>query len=1228
MAVPRLPSQPTPLIGRERELAELARQLARAEVRLLTLTGSAGTGKTRLAIQLATEQGHQFEDGSVFVDLAPVRDADLVLSTIASAMGLLDVGSQPLMETLQHYLRDRRLLLVLDNFEQVLEAAPRLADLLAASPGLKLVVTTRAALRLWRWEHEFPVPPLALPESRAPEVLAAVPSVALFVERARARRPAFALGEHNASAVAEICLRLDGLPLALELAAAGIKLLSPQAILARLQQRLELPSAAGADFPARHQTLRAAIAWSYELLSAPEQALLRRLAVFVGGFSLEAVESVCAGEGIANEQILPLLAKLVDQSLVLAEERGPDTRYRLLDTIREYASGQADAAGETEVSRRRHADWCLRLALQAETELRGPRQSTWLDCLQVDHDNLRAALGWLALDDPPMASRLAAALWQFWWLRGYLSEGRQRLESLLAKTRGAECAPARLAAGVLAFRQGDYLAARSHLHESLARAREADDRPASATALRYLGRMSIDLGEFESARRLLDQSLELERALENAFGSGWSLNYLGLLAHFEGDNASARALLEQSLPLLRGLDERWGVAVALYYLGRVACDQADLSGATSSWLESLEICRAQGYLWCFPYLVEGFALLAFLQGEYARSARLAGAADALHDAVGAPLPPVWRADLDRRLAPCRRALGQEPFGAAWSQGRALTPDQAIAEAAQVAAKPRTVQQGVPPGPIAPTTALETRYARSGDVNIAYQVLGQGSLDLVFVMGWVSHLESYWQEPGFARFLRRLASFARLILFDKRGTGLSDRGVGLPTLEQRMDDVRAVLDAVGSERAAILGVSEGGALSTLFAATYPQRTSALVLVGAFPRRLQAPDYPWGDPPAERERRLKEVERGWGSVEWAAHDLQRRAPSGARDEQFTRWWATYLRMSASPGAALAVLRMNNQIDVRAVLPSIRVPTLVVHRAHDRTAPVDAGRYLAERIPGARFVELPGDDHLPFVGDQDAVLAAVEEFLTGVRPLAEPDRVLATVLAMEVVDAAENVASLGERRWREIEASRAAIVREQLQRHRGRAAGTAGSAFLATFDGPARGIRCALAILEASRAFNPGIALRAGLHTGEADLLEGELGGEAFRVAARVMAQAAAGDVLVSTTVRDLVAGSEIPFQELDAAASVGPWQLYRVGRAGGDGVTPTPSVSARRSDPLTPREREVALLLARGLTNRQIAEELVISAATAERHVVNIFNKLGFHSRSQLAAWVVEQGLRQQ
>ncbi len=461
----------------------------------------------------------------------------------------------------------------------------------------------------------------------------------------------------------------------------------------------------------------------------------------------------------------------------------------------------------------------------------------------------------------------------------------------------------------------------------------------------------------------------------------------------------------------------------------------------------------------------------------------------------------------------------------------------VARAGFVRAAQPTAEQGA--SGVAENVPRETRYARSGDVSIAYQVLGDGPIDLVFVMGWVTHMDYFWQEPGFARFLRRLASFSRLILFDKRGTGLSDRSVGLPNLEQRMDDVRAVMDAVGSQRAALLGISDSGPLCAMFAASYPERTTALVLFGSFPRRLWASDYPWGATPADRERMAEAIQQDWGSIEWATRDLELRAPSVARDRQFSQWWATYARMSASPGAAVALVHMNSQIDVRPVLPTIHVPTLVIHRADDRQVALETGRYMASQIPGAQYCELPGIDHLPFVGDQDGVLDAIERFLTGAPPATEPDRVLATVLALEIAS--------GQDIWRDRQAAYAGAMREHIERYRGRPARSTGSGLLATFDGPARGIRCALAIIDESRPL--GIELRGALHTGECDLVAGGLGGVPFQIATSAMAQAKPGEILVSRTVRDLVVGSDIQFAEHDqrvAADGLGPWQLFRVER----------------------------------------------------------------------------------
>ncbi|HEX7318116.1 MAG TPA: alpha/beta fold hydrolase [Pyrinomonadaceae bacterium] len=438
---------------------------------------------------------------------------------------------------------------------------------------------------------------------------------------------------------------------------------------------------------------------------------------------------------------------------------------------------------------------------------------------------------------------------------------------------------------------------------------------------------------------------------------------------------------------------------------------------------------------------------------------------------------------------------------------------------------------------------ETRYALNGDVNIAYQVIGDAPLDLVFVMGWVSHLEYFWREPSFARFLRRLATFSRLILFDKRGTGLSDRVPldQLPTLEQRMDDVRAVLEAVGSERAAIIGISEGGPLSALFAATYPERTSALVMIGTYAKRVRDEDYPWAPTWEERGDFLREMREKWGGPV----GIEERAPSRANDPAFREWWAEYLRMGASPGAAVALTKMNAEVDVRHVLPTVRVPTLVIHNRGDLCLKVEEGRYVASRIPGARFVELPGRDHLPFFEDQETVLNEIEEFLTGARHVREPDRVLATLLFAGIVD---RDARGGDAHWRDLITRFRAHVSKEIKWFRGREIDVEGAGPLAAFDGPARAIRCACAVSEYAARLN--IEVRAGLHTGECDLLEGgRVGGLAVEIGRAVRERAEAGEVLVSHTVKDLVAGSGIVFEERGAHAFdglPGEWRLFRVER----------------------------------------------------------------------------------
>jgi pimeloyl-ACP methyl ester carboxylesterase len=437
----------------------------------------------------------------------------------------------------------------------------------------------------------------------------------------------------------------------------------------------------------------------------------------------------------------------------------------------------------------------------------------------------------------------------------------------------------------------------------------------------------------------------------------------------------------------------------------------------------------------------------------------------------------------------------------------------------------------------------TRYAKSGEVHIAYQVVGDAPVDLVFTPGFVSHVEHIWNDPGGSRLLTRLASFSRVIQLDKRGTGLSDRTSEIFTLEQRMDDIRAVMDAVGSERAAVFGPSEGGSMSILFAATYPERTSALIIYGGYARRSWASDYTFGLTESQWDSFLARLEREWGGPV----GIEILAPSVANDARFRDWWTTYLKLGGSPGAALAVMRMNREIDIRHVLPSVRVPTLILHRVGDKNIKVEHGRYLAEKIPGAKLIELPGTDHIPWVGDADAIVDEIEEFLTGVRHVPEPDRVLATVLFMDIVGSTERAIQFGDRRWRELLESFYNAVRRELARFRGREIDTAGDGVLATFDGPARGVRCACATLEAVRSL--GLEARAGLHTGEIELIGDKIGGIAVHIGARVAAHAAPGQVWTTSTVKDLVAGSGLCFSDcgLHALKGVpGEWHLFAAER----------------------------------------------------------------------------------
>jgi class 3 adenylate cyclase/predicted alpha/beta hydrolase len=435
--------------------------------------------------------------------------------------------------------------------------------------------------------------------------------------------------------------------------------------------------------------------------------------------------------------------------------------------------------------------------------------------------------------------------------------------------------------------------------------------------------------------------------------------------------------------------------------------------------------------------------------------------------------------------------------------------------------------------------VETRYADSDGVSIAYQVHEGGPLDLVFVPGFVSHVELFWDDPAVSRFLRRLNSFARVVIYDKRGQGLSDRSGSPPTLEQSMDDLKAVIASAGCDRPAIFGISEGGPMSALFAATHPDRVSSLVLYGTYARMLKAPDFPQGIPPEGLERWGEVVKREWGGPV----GVSLWAPSAAGDRDFERWWSRLLRYGTSPAGAVSLMDLYREIDVRAVLPAIDLPTLVLQRRDDRIAPVGQGRYLAQAIPGAKYVELEGADHLPVTGDQDALLDEVEEFLVGSRRGSDPERALATVLFTDIVGSTARAARLGDRAWRQLLERHDAVVRRQLATHRGREVKTMGDGFLATFDGPARAIRCAEALQEELAQL--GLEVRAGIHTGEVELIGDDVGGMAVNIGARIGALAGPGEVLVSSTVRELVVGSGLEFDERGVETlrgAPGEWRLF--------------------------------------------------------------------------------------
>ena len=697
-----LPAQPTPLIGREKEIEAAYELLQRRDVRLLTLIGPPGIGKTRLGIEISSNLAEDFADGTFFVPLAPITEPGLVLPAVAQTLGIIEAPDQPLSNSLANYLRNRQILLLLDNFEQVMGAATEVAELLPHCPDLKVLVTSRERLHVYG-EYQYPVPPLSLPDLARlpdPEALLQYEAIALFLQRAQAISPGFQLTQRNAPAVAEICLRLDGLPLAIELAAARISVLPPEEVLARLKSRLKLLTGGARNLPERQRTLQAAIDWGYNLLDPAEQTLFRRLGVFVGGCTLKAIEEVCGSE--LGMDTLEGVASLVGKSLLQRQEGATwdeEPRFMMLETIREYAREKLQESGEADELGKRHAQYFLDFAERAVVQLKGPKQVEWLDRLEEEHNNLRATLDWsqttTSEEGPEIGLRLAGVLWRFWEVRGYLTEGREWLIRVLSndatttqtardeRRRVVQRARAEALNGAarLAYFLGDYTGARPLIEQSVALFREVGDKANLALALSNLGFVLMNLEDLVPVQAAFEESLAIRRELGDKGGIATGLTNVGLMAAHSGDYRRAWSLLEEGLSLYNELGDKEGRAYTIRHLGFTAHSQGDFKRAETLLRESLMLFWEQGNKRVVAECLAELAAITGAQRQHQesarRAARLFGAAQALYEALGAAVWDINRPLFDRDLATARAQLDEEIWQNAYQEGQALTIDEAI-----------------------------------------------------------------------------------------------------------------------------------------------------------------------------------------------------------------------------------------------------------------------------------------------------------------------------------------------------------------------------------------------------------------------------------------------------------------------------------------------------------------------------------------------------------------------